>query len=141
VGGDVAAVGPKAFVVGGVAFPGLEDAVVEIKTVHFCPKDHPVCFLGNGPAAGIYVQQLLLQFFEFRHTAREGLFAVVRRPIHPGRVFEFPPGFEQRGEGLVTGPGGIFILPAAPKSERSNKQDGQSRCFHILQNFRGNIWI
>ncbi len=52
--GHIAARRPERFVKCRIAHPGLQNAVVEVIAVHFCPDDVPVHLLRNRPTGRVY---------------------------------------------------------------------------------------
>ena len=75
----IALEGPDCLVEGGVSHPGLENAVIEVETVHLGTHQVPVHLLLNGLAAWFYRIKAILIGFQFCVGSLKSFHRVVRR--------------------------------------------------------------
>ena len=119
---NVALVGPDRLIVGRVADPWLEHAVIEIEAVHLRANDVPVHLLLDGPAAdvdGIQPFEIVRQFLV---CGVEAFGRVIGRTIPHWRAFEFAPFFKQLDKRIVRIRRGILGVPAR-SYRHGNKSD------------------
>ena len=93
---------PHGLVEGRVAHPGLEHAVIEIKSVHLGAHDVPVDLLCDRPPArvdGMQARQVIPEFFVSRGKPRS---RVIGRTVKHWRPLEITPFGKQGQQVLVT---------------------------------------
>ena len=108
----IALVGPDRLVVGRVANPWHQHAVIEIEAVHLGVHQVPVNLLCDGPAGGVDRIEPCPVPLEILVRRREPFRRVVGRAIEQRRGFEFPPVREEFGQRRVRGGLGAALFRA-----------------------------